>query len=100
MKDEDAMRVALRVLAAFSEQHDPDQEDVKHFRVIGPGEVANLSIDQLACEVIHNGVKNLRHRKALGLAPLGRVEDWRPCSVGSAYPLLPVSVGSASLSEP
>ena len=31
---------------------------------------------------------------------LGRVEDWRHCSVGSAYPLLPVSVGSASLSEP
>src|SRR5215470_18380564 len=30
----------------------------------------------------------------------GRVEDWRHCSVGSAYPLLPVSVGSASLSEP
>ena len=30
----------------------------------------------------------------------GRVEDWRPCSIGSAYPFLPVSVGSASLSEP
>ena len=30
----------------------------------------------------------------------GRVEDWRPCSVGSAYPLRPVSVGSALLSEP
>ena len=29
-----------------------------------------------------------------------RVEDWRHCSVGSAYPLLPVSVGSASLTEP
>lgn len=30
----------------------------------------------------------------------GRVEDWRRCSLGSAYPLLPVSVGSAALSEP
>jgi hypothetical protein len=30
----------------------------------------------------------------------GRVEGWRPCSVGSVYPLLPVSVGSASLTEP
>jgi hypothetical protein len=30
----------------------------------------------------------------------GRVEDWRRCSVGPAYPLLPVSVGSASLSGP
>jgi hypothetical protein len=29
--------------------------------------------------------------------PPGRVDDWRRCSVGSAYPLLPVSVGSASL---
>jgi hypothetical protein len=30
----------------------------------------------------------------------GRVEDWRLCSLGSAHPFLPVSVGSASLSEP
>src|ERR1700752_17591 len=29
---------------------------------------------------------------------IGRVEDWRHCPVGSAYPLLPVSVGSASVS--
>ena len=33
-------------------------------------------------------------------AAAGRVEDWRHCSVGSVYPLLPVSVGSASLTEP
>ncbi len=30
----------------------------------------------------------------------GRVEDWRRSSVGSAYPLLPVSYGSASLTGP
>jgi hypothetical protein len=30
----------------------------------------------------------------------GRVEDWRRCSVGPAYPLLPVSGGSASLARP
>jgi hypothetical protein len=30
----------------------------------------------------------------------GRVEGWRRCSVGQAYPLPPVSVGSASLSGP
>ena len=30
----------------------------------------------------------------------GRVEDWRHCSVGLAYLLLPVSVGSASLAVP
>ena len=29
----------------------------------------------------------------------GRVEDWRHGSVGSAYPLLPVSFGSASLAD-
>ena len=34
------------------------------------------------------------------LVSIGRVEDWRHCPVGSAYPLLPVSVGSASVSEP
>src|SRR5215469_12220555 len=30
---------------------------------------------------------------ARDLVHLGRVEDWRRCSVGPAYPLLPVSVG-------
>ena len=35
-----------------------------------------------------------------GAVVAGRVEDWRHCSVGSVYPLLPVSVGSASLTEP
>ena len=34
------------------------------------------------------------------MVSIGRVEDWRHCPVGSAYPLLPVSVGSASVSEP
>ena len=34
------------------------------------------------------------------MVSVGRVEDWRHCPVGSAYPLLPVSVGSASVSEP
>jgi hypothetical protein len=29
----------------------------------------------------------------------GRVEGWHRCSVGSAYPLLPVSVGSATERE-
>ena len=38
------------------------------------------------------------HREII--AAFGRVEDWRHCPVGSAYPLLPVSVGSASVSEP
>jgi hypothetical protein len=38
------------------------------------------------------------HREVI--AAFGRVEDWRHCPVGSAYPLLPVSVGSASVSEP
>ena len=37
-------------------------------------------------------------RGATGFHP-GRVEDWRRCSVGPAYPLLPVSVGSASLAD-
>ena len=62
--DEDAMRIALRVLTALTQKNVPDPEDVEQLRAIAPGEVANLSIDQLACEVIHNGVKNLRHRKA------------------------------------
>jgi len=39
-------------------------------------------------------------RTATTVPSPGRVEDWRRCSLGSAYLLLPVSVGSASLSEP
>jgi hypothetical protein len=35
-----------------------------------------------------------------GLSDPGRVEDWRHCSVGPAYLLLPVSFGSASKAEP
>ena len=50
-----------------------------------------------------------KHRSYPGRPPIepklealivGRVEDWRRCSVGPAYPLLPVSVGSASLTRP
>jgi hypothetical protein len=39
-------------------------------------------------------------KRAAAEGDLGRVEDWRQCSVGPAYLLLPVSVGSASLTEP
>ena len=41
---------------------------------------------------------NPRSRPRRSLSP-GRVEDWCRCSVGPAYLLLPVSVGSASLSS-
>jgi hypothetical protein len=47
-----------------------------------------------------NASSGLYLRLTLLMLSPGRVEDWRPCSIGSAYPLLPVSVGSASLSEP
>ena len=40
------------------------------------------------------------HNHVGHMVSTGRVEDWRHCPVGSAYPLLPVSVGSASVSEP
>ena len=40
------------------------------------------------------------HNHVGQIVSTGRVEDWRHCPVGSAYPLLPVSVGSASVSEP
>ena len=38
--------------------------------------------------------------RTMSRANPGRVEDWCRGSVGPAYPLLPVSVGSASLSGP
>jgi hypothetical protein len=37
------------------------------------------------------------NRRALEIIPPGGVEDWRRCTLGAAYPLLAVSVGSASL---
>ena len=44
--------------------------------------------------------KTFLHNHLGQIVSTGRVEDWRHCPVGSAYPLLPVSVGSASVSEP
>jgi transposase len=44
--------------------------------------------------------KTFLHNHVGQMVSTGRVEDWRHCPVGSAYPLLPVSVGSASVSEP
>ncbi len=55
-----------------------------------------LARDRLLCEPLSGHVflfANAQRNR-------GRVEDWRRCSVGPAYPLLPVSVGSASLSGP
>src|SRR2546426_2248775 len=40
-------------------------------------------------------IRSFEHTTTLLDYSPGRVEDWRRCSVGPAYPLLPVSVGSA-----
>lgn len=39
------------------------------------------------------GVAELLELHVHAIHDRGRVEDWRRCSIGSAYPLLPVSVG-------
>ena len=62
--DEDAMRIALRVLTALTQRHVPDHEDVEQLRAMAPGEIANLPVDEMAREAIQNGVRNLRQRKA------------------------------------
>jgi hypothetical protein len=62
--DEDAMRIALRVLTALTQKNVPDPEDVEQLRAIAPGETANRPVDEMAREAIQNGVRNLRQRKA------------------------------------
>ena len=55
------------------------------------------SLWQAAVELARqHGVYSVAHPLRLP----GRVEDWRRSSVGPLYLLLPVSVGSASLTEP
>jgi hypothetical protein len=56
--DEDAMRVALRVLVALSERHDPDQAEVKRLKAIAATDKRHLPTDELACEVIQQALKH------------------------------------------
>jgi hypothetical protein len=60
----------------------------------------NLDHGALCWRLYSSGLRRVFAERQVSSPPIGRVEDWRRCSAGSAYPLLPVSVGSASLAEP
>jgi hypothetical protein len=53
-----AMKTALRVLTAYTEKRQPDPEDVAALRHYAP-HLANLPMDELACELIKTGITDL-----------------------------------------
>lgn len=59
----DAMQTALRVLKAITERRSPDQADVDKLRSLDPLS-ADLPVDELACDVIRNGLKRWESRRA------------------------------------
>jgi hypothetical protein len=62
----DALKVALRVLTAISEHHEPDLADVDRLRAYAPL-LSDASLDELACDVIQQALRRRNEaRKALG----------------------------------
>jgi hypothetical protein len=57
-----AMKVALRVLTALTERRMPEQSDIEELQrraqPLGPITRQVVSLDELACEVIRQAVKN------------------------------------------
>lgn len=58
----DAMRVALRVLAAITERRPPDPEDVEVVRRHAP--MNTRRIDDMACAVVEEALKRFRAKRA------------------------------------
>ena len=61
----EAMRLALRVLAALTEKRDPDPQDVAELRKLLPDAPQEFGMDELACDVIQRAIK---HRAAVRAA--------------------------------
>ena len=53
---DDAMRVAVRVLTAITEECDPIDADIQELHRLAPS-LANASVDELACDVIQQVIK-------------------------------------------
>jgi hypothetical protein len=60
-----AMKTALRVLTALSERRDPDPADVDTLRNYAPIP-ENLSVDEIACEVIQQALKRRAEARTPG----------------------------------
>ena len=57
----DAIRVALRVLAALTEYRNPDPEDVEKLHQLAPP-TADASLDEMACAVVEEALKRRREK--------------------------------------
>jgi hypothetical protein len=53
----DVMELALRVLTAITQKHNPNPEDVERLRREVARDKADLPIDELACEVIQHALE-------------------------------------------
>jgi N-acetylmuramic acid 6-phosphate (MurNAc-6-P) etherase len=63
-----AIEVALRVLTALTEKRDPDEADVsalQHLAALS----AFAPVDELACEVIHQALKQIADLRGLKISP-------------------------------
>jgi len=65
LEDLAALKLAVRVLTAVIGHHRPDSRDVEELYRFAPL-LANLPIDELACEVVHRELKRREemHRRA------------------------------------
>lgn len=63
-----AMKVALRVLVAMTHKHAADPADITALRDLAPVQPRDIDLDELACEVIQNALK----QRAMLRIALGR----------------------------
>ncbi|HXT77020.1 MAG TPA: hypothetical protein VN780_12075 [Candidatus Eisenbacteria bacterium] len=55
--DLDAMKLALRILAALNEHRAPDQADVQMLRSLAHNDERFSDLDELACDVLQVALK-------------------------------------------
>jgi hypothetical protein len=60
----DAMTTALRILTAITEDRDPDPSNVVALRDFCGSQAQGIDIDELACEVIQNALKQRSKARA------------------------------------
>jgi hypothetical protein len=62
----DAMKLALRVLTALREHRHPEADEVASLRELAGPKFQSMSLDELACEVIHAALKDRAAARGAG----------------------------------
>lgn len=63
-----AMKTALRVLLAITDDANPDPDDIEELLKVAP-EYSDLPFDELACEVIHRALEMRAAKPSVILFP-------------------------------